>query len=188
MERAMGRIIRAGAGLCLIAGIILMVTALPVDTFASRTNTTQQVFSSPEEARNSLVAAVQAKDHAALGTIFGPVAREMEPGDPVEQATEFEHFARHLQEGAELVKEGETKAILLIGTEKWPFPIQIVKKGDTWLFDTEAGREEILNRRIGRNELLAIKACRAYVEAQQEYYNMPEPDGVGEPTAEPSSG
>ena len=77
-------------------------------------------------------------------------------------------------DGANLRRQ---KAILLIGTEKWPFPIQIVKKGDTWLFDTEAGREEILNRRIGRNELLAIKACRAYVEAQQEYYNMPEPDG-----------
>ena len=54
----------------------------------------------------------------------------------------------------------------------------IVKKGDTWIFDTEAGREELLNRRIGHNELLAINACRAYVEAQREYYNMPEPDGV----------
>ena len=54
----------------------------------------------------------------------------------------------------------------------------IVKKGDSWVFDTEAGREEILNRRIGHNELLAINVCRAYVEAQREYYTMPEPDGV----------
>lgn len=176
MVRAIGRIMRDGVGLCMIACLMIM-TALPVGSFASRVDTTQQIFSSPEEARKSLIAAVQAKDHAALGAIFGPVARELEPGDPVEQAAEFEHFARHLQEGAELVNEGETKAILLIGTEKWPFPIPIVKKGDNWLFDTEAGREEILNRRIGRNELLAIKVCRAYVEAQREYYTMQEPDG-----------
>jgi hypothetical protein len=138
---------------------------------------TRQVFSSPEEARQSLIAAVQAKDHQLLKAIFGPVTAELEPGDPVEQAAEFDHFSRHIQERADLIREGEARAILVIGAEKWPFPIPIVKKGDRWLFDTEAGREEILNLRIGHNELLAINVCRAYVEAQREYYNMPEPDG-----------
>jgi len=76
-----------------------------------------------------------------------------------------------------MVREGEGKAKLVIGEKKWPFPVPIVKKGNSWLFDTESGREEILNRRIGHNELLAVHACRAYAEAQREYYGMAEPDG-----------
>jgi hypothetical protein len=159
-----------------ITGMLLMAV-FQTGALAARPLPAQQSFSSPEEARQALVTAVQAKDHGALRTIFGPVAAELEPGDPVEQAAEFEHFARHVAEGVELAKEGEAKATLVIGSKKWPFPVQIVKKEGRWLFDTEAGREEILNRRIGHNELLAINVCRAYVEAQREYYTMPEPDG-----------
>lgn len=178
MMKNIGRIVGHGAGLCLMAAMMLVTATIPSGSFASQSEPTQRVFNSAEEARQALITAVQAKDHAALRAIFGPVSRELEPGDPVEQAAEFEHFARHVQEGVELGKEGEAKAILHIGSEKWPFPVPIVKKGDIWRFDTEAGREEILTRRIGRNELLAINVCRAYVEAQREYYTMPEPDGV----------
>jgi hypothetical protein len=153
------------------------VAALPTAIFANQPEPLQKVFTSPAEARQALIAAVQAKDHAVLRTIFGPIARELEPGDPVEQATEFEHFARHVAEGVELLTESEQRATLVIGAKKWPFPVPIVKKGEGWLFDTQAGREEILSRRIGKNELLAIKACRAHVEAQREYYAMAEPDG-----------
>jgi hypothetical protein len=166
-----------GSGLRRMAVLLLLVSALPTGGSAAPPDPARQVFTSPEEARQALITAVQAKDHDAVKAIFGPVAQELEPGDPVEQAAEFDHFARHVLEGAELVKEGEAKAILVIGVKKWPFPVPIVKRGDTWLFDTEAGREEIVNRRIGHNELLAIKVCRAYVEAQREYYGMPEPDG-----------
>lgn len=176
MMRDIRRITFHGVGLCLMAAVLLLA-ALVAGSLATQQEPAQRVFSSPEEARQALLDAVKAKDHGALRAIFGPVARELEPGDPVEQAAEFDHFARHLQEGAELAREGEAKATLLIGTEKWPFPVPIVKKGDGWRFDTEAGREEILTRRIGHNELLAIKACRAYVEAQREYYAMAEPDG-----------
>lgn len=161
-----------------MAAMLLVMATIPSGSFAIQSEPAQRVFNSAEEARQALITAVQAKDHDALRAIFGPLARELEPGDPVEQAAEFEHFARHVQEGVELVKEGEAKAVLHIGDEKWPFPVPIVKKGDSWRFDTEAGREEILTRRIGRNELLAINVCRAYVEAQREYYTMPEPDGV----------
>jgi hypothetical protein len=154
------------------------LAALPCGSFAVQGAPAQRVFSSPEEARQALVSAVQAKDHGALRAIFGPIARDLEPGDPVEQAAEFEHFARHVAEGVELVKEGEGRAILTIGEKKWPFPVPIVRKDGSWLFDTAAGREEILNRRIGRNELTVINVCRAYVEAQREYYAMAEPDGV----------
>lgn len=157
---------------------MLLLMVLQTGALADQTIPAQQrTFSSPEEARQALVSAVQAKDRVALKAIFGPVAAELEPGDPVEQAAEFAHFAGHVAEGVGLAKEGEVKATLLIGAEKWPFPVPIVKKGDHWQFDTEAGREEILNQRIGHNELVAINVCRAYVEAQREYYTMPEPDG-----------
>jgi hypothetical protein len=160
-----------------MVAMLLAMAAIPVGIFAASPEPAQRLFSSPEEARQALIKAVRAKDHAELKVIFGPVTQELEPGDPVEQATEFEHFARHVEEGVGVVKEREGKAILVIGEKKWPFPVPIVKKGESWLFDTEAGREEILNRRIGHNELFAVQVCRAYSEAQREYYNMVEPDG-----------
>jgi hypothetical protein len=175
--RDIRRITFIGIGMCCLCAVLWGITAFPACSFATQNKTGQTVFTSPEEARQALLSAVKQKDHEALRKIFGPVASELEPGDPVEQATEFEHFARHLLEGTELAKVGESKEVLLIGAQKWPFPVPIVKKGDSWLFNTEEGREEILNRRIGHNELLAINVCRAYVEAQREYYNMPEPDG-----------
>ncbi len=177
MMRDNGRDIFRSVKVSWLTAILLLIAAFPAGSFASQPAPPQQVFPAAEEASQALITAVQAKDHAALQKIFGPVASELEPGDPVEQAAEFEDFARHLQEHAELIKEGEAKAVLLIGAEKWPFPVPIVKKGGNWLFDTEAGREEILNWRIGHNEVLAINVCRAYEDAQREYYLMPEPDG-----------
>ena len=82
---------------------------------------------------------------------------------------EFEDFAKHMAEKADLVKESDSKVVLHIGNENWPFPIPLVRKNNQWSFDTEAGREEILNRRIGEDELTAILVCRSYVKAQREY-------------------
>jgi len=164
--------------LCIMTALLLlMAVVFPAAIFAASQEPAQRVFTSPEEARQALIDAVRAKDHAALKAIFGTAAGELEPGDPVEQANEFEHFARHVEEGVGLVKEGDAKAVLIIGEKKWPFPIPVVKKEAGWLFDTIAGREEILNRRIGHNEMLAIKVCRAYAEAQREYYDMTDPYG-----------
>jgi hypothetical protein len=164
--------------LCLLA--LLVVLAAPASILAAASPVTaQRVFGSAEEARRALVTAVQKKDRQEMATIFGPLLHEMETGDPVEDAAEFNHFAGHVNEGVELTTPGPDRAVLLIGSEKWPFPIPIVKKGNQWLFDTQAGREEIVNRRIGHNELLAINACRSYVDAQREYYNIqPQVDGV----------
>lgn len=158
---------------CLLAVLALCV----VDGYAAQSGAVQRLFTSPDQALQELTAAVKARDHAALQVIWGPLAQELEPDDPVDQAAEFERFAGDLRERAELVKEGEAKAILIIGDEKWPFPVPLIKKGDSWLFDMEAGRAELLTRRIGHNELLAIKASREFVEAQREYYTMAEPDG-----------
>lgn len=172
-----GKLIRHSARLCRCAAVLMFLTVLAAVSSAAQTEPAQKAFSSAEEARQALLSVVQAKDHAALRLIFGPVTRELEPVDPQEQSAEFEHFARHVAEGVELVMEGEERAHLVIGAKKWPFPVQIVKKDGVWLFDTVAGREEILNRRIGHNELHVIKASRAYVEAQREYYTLAEPDG-----------
>jgi len=177
MIRKILRLLFCSIGFSCIFATLLGIAAFPLHCFAIQADTAQQVFTSPEEARQALITAVQQKDHEAVRKIFGPVAGELEPNDPVERATEFEHFAVRVLEGIELVKEGEAKATLVIGAKKWPFPVPIVKKGDTWFFNTAEGREEILSRRIGHNELLAINVCRAYVEAQHEYYSMPEPDG-----------
>jgi hypothetical protein len=175
MVRSTATRMMRGSRLFLMAGLLLhgMLTAV----LATRETPAQSLFTSPEEARQALISAAQARDHEKLREIFGPVAEELEPGDPVEQAAEFDHFVRHILEGTALVREGDAKAVLVIGERKWPFPVPIVKRGDRWLFDTDAGREEILNRRIGHNELLAINVCLAYVEAQREYYNMSEQDG-----------
>lgn len=144
---------------------------------AATQETKQRVFESPDEARDALVTAAKNRDHDAMKSIFGPVVKELSSGDPVEQAKEFEYFATHVMEGTELVREGDQRVILRVGAEKWPFPVPVIKKGNTWFFDTAAGREEILNRRIGHNELNAIKVSRAYVEAQRAYYALGGPDG-----------
>ncbi len=171
------RILYRNLGLLCIWALLLALPALSEQCLASPAQQAQRSFASAEEARQALVAAVQTKDRQQLAGLLGPALRDMAPGDPVEEAAEFEHFSAHVLEGTELVKEGDSKAIVQIGAEKWPFPIPIVKTGNTWLFDTEAGRKEIVTRRIGHNELLAINVCRAYVDAQREYYNMHDPDG-----------
>lgn len=129
----------------------------------------QKLFSTPEDALKGLVEAVKAKDKAALDQIFGPSAKDLRSSDEVQAASEFDEFAKYVAEKTILEKEGHTKVIIHIGNENWPFPIPLVKKNDQWFFDTEAGKEEILNRRIGEDELTAILVCRTYVKAQREY-------------------
>jgi|SRR5208283_581614 len=129
----------------------------------------QKLFSSPEDALKALVDAVKANDRAALDQIFGPAGKDLRSSDEVQATTAFEEFSKHLAEKTDLVKESDSKVMLYIGNEHWPFPIPIVKKNDQWFFDTEAGKEEILNRRIGEDELTAILVCRSYVKAQREY-------------------
>jgi hypothetical protein len=129
----------------------------------------QRYFASPEDALKALVEAVKSKDAAELDQIFGPARKELLSDDEVQQAVGLEAFAKHLAEKTDLVKENDSTVILHIGNENWPFPIPIVRKDGHWFFDTEAGKEEILNRRIGENELTAVLVCRTYVKAQREY-------------------
>jgi hypothetical protein len=139
---------------------------------------TQRLFSSPEDAVNALTDAVKAKDETAIDQIFGPSGKDLRSGDKVQDAAEFGELAGNLAEKTSLVRESDSRVLLHIGNENWPFPIPIVKKDGQWFFDTDAGKEEILNRRIGENELTAILVCRTYVKAQREY-TLKDWDGDG---------
>ena len=129
----------------------------------------QRLFSSPEDAVKALTEAVNAKDNTALDQIFGPSVKDLRSGDEVQDTIEFVELAKYLAQKSDLVKENDSKVNLHIGNENWPFPVPIVKYNDKWFFDTEAGKEEVLNRRIGEDELTAVLLCRAYVKAQREY-------------------
>jgi hypothetical protein len=129
----------------------------------------QQQFKTPEEGADTLVAAVRAGDTKAITTVLGRDGADIvSSGDPVsdEEIRSLFLAAYDVKHGVE--KTGD-KATMVLGQVEWPFPIPLVKKGDTWQFDTVAGRQEILARRIGRNELATIQACLAYVDAQNEY-------------------
>ena len=132
----------------------------------------QKTFASPEEAAKALAAAAQNNDDKALLEIFGPDGKEIvTSGDPVQDAEHHANFARRYQQMHRLVKEPNGETCLYVGAENWPLPIPIVNKGNVWYFDTDAGKKEMLFRRVGRNEISAIKVCQELAAAEQEYYS-----------------
>jgi len=136
---------------------------------AARATGSPKSFSTAQEAVNSLGQAVNATNRAALFDIFGPEAEWMANPDSVQGAGEMAKFAEAFNLTNRLVQESATRMTLEVGTNGWPFPIPLVKTNTGWIFDADAGREEILNRRIGRNELEALQVMRVYVDAQREY-------------------
>lgn len=130
----------------------------------------QRQFATDDEAAAALVLAAKSRDRAALDNIFGPSVTEFISGDKVEDDAAFDRFVKNAGERLELEKKGPNTSVIDIGKDNWPFPIPITRLANgKWFFDTEAGKQEILARRIGANELETIKVCRAYVEAQREY-------------------
>jgi len=131
----------------------------------------QRTFASAEEASKALVAAAQSNDEKAMLAILGPDGKEIvSSGDATEDAQSRANFAKKYEQMHRLVTEPDGTVCLYIGAENWPTPIPVVKKGNAWYFDTEAGKKEILYRRVGRNELSAIRICQELVAAQKEYY------------------
>jgi hypothetical protein len=126
-------------------------------------------FNSPEEAVKALVAATKAGDRATVDAILGPEVKELLSGDPKQDTIEFAAFAKLVGQFFQVVQKADDRFVLNLGAQNWPFPIPLVKKGGTWFFDTAAGKEEIVNRRIGEDELIAIGVCRTYLAAQREY-------------------
>jgi len=140
----------------------------------------QKVFGSPEDAMKALAEAARARDTKGMMAILGPEGEDIiSSGDAVADKDTQERFVKAYQEKVDFVKEKEDRVSIIIGNDNWPFPIPIVRRGESWVFDTKAGREEVLSRRIGRNELNAIQVCGAYVEAQREYASTDrERDGI----------
>jgi hypothetical protein len=137
----------------------------------SRLVRAQEHFRSPEAAASALAGAIRAHDTDRTRAILGQGSDEIvSSGDPVADAAAGKRFATAAAERTriERAKDGAL-AIMHVGGDDWPLPIPIVKDADGWRFDTAAGKEELLNRRIGRNELVAIGVCRAYVDAQKEF-------------------
>jgi hypothetical protein len=131
----------------------------------------QKMFSSAEEAVNALVTAAQSNDEKAMLEILGPDGKQIvSSGDETEDAQARANFVQRYQEMHRLVVEPDGTTTLYIGAKNWPTPIPIVNQGNSWYFDTEAGKREILYRRIGRNEISTIRVCQGLVAAEKEYY------------------
>jgi hypothetical protein len=131
--------------------------------------TGQKTFASPEDAIAALKTAAAEQDKHGLHKLFGPDFKQLLTGDPALDEKHAEKFAAAVAESCKPIPEGDDKIMLDIGTNDWPMPIPLVRVDGRWLFDTAQGKEEIIARHIGRDELHAIGVCRAYVKAQLEY-------------------
>jgi Protein of unknown function (DUF2950) len=154
------------------------LAVLPYAAFSSRSRvdgnlpSTQKTFATPKEAANALIASAENFNLPALQEILGPDGEDLVSSeDPVQDKNKAAAFAAMAREKTDIILDSSNpkRATLSVGNEDWPLAIPIVKTSKGWLFDTKAGREEILFRRIGANELDAIQICRGYVEAQYEY-------------------
>jgi len=134
------------------------------------TTRAQEHFPSPEAAVTALDAAARAEGPESLRAVLGPDSEEIvSSGDPVADAAARKRYATAAAERTRIERTSDTMAVLHVGHDDWPLPIPLVHDADGWRFDTAAGKEELLNRRIGRNELHALTVCRTYVDAQNEY-------------------
>ncbi len=156
----------------LIVGAALAGACGPSPARATAPAAGQKTFSTPEQAAHALIDAAERFDVAALTEILGPDGVDLViTEDAVQSKNQGAAFAAEAREKTAIVRDsGNAKiAILSVGAEAWPMPIPIVESRGAWRFDTKAGRQELLHRRIGSNELDAIEVCRGYVEAQHEY-------------------
>ena len=137
----------------------------------------ERLFDSPEEAIRVLGGATQSGDLTALRDIFGREVFDLMTGDEVQDANNAKRFAAAMAQGCKAVPEGADKITLAVGTNEWPMPIPLVRTDGQWHFDTAAGKEEIINRHIGKDELNTIGVCRAFVVAQRQFATM-NPEGA----------
>jgi DUF2950 family protein len=160
-----------------LVGIVLAIVSLSAGWGLPASGAvTQRRFASVDEATQALVDAIRAGDRKAMLAIFGEEGKGLVwSGDEVADRRARERFLTAYDEKHRL-EAGGGKVVLVVGRDDFPFPIPIVPDGPRWRFDTAAGKDEILNRSIGRNELNTIKVCLAYVDAQREYYAR-DPDG-----------
>jgi hypothetical protein len=154
-----------------VAGIAILAAGIALPAAAQQSG--QKMFSSAMEASKALVAALKADDQATLLKILGPSAKDIvSSGDAAEDKNNRADFVQKYEQMHRLVVEPDGTTTLYIGAENWPTPIPLARKGNSWYFDTAAGKQEILYRRIGRNELATIEVCHQLVGAQNEYHGQ----------------
>ena len=152
------------------SAVVAIVLTMCMTTVSMAQQARQKTFSSAEAASNALVTAAQNNDEKAMLEILGPAGKQIvSSGDDVEDAENRANFVKRYQEMHRLVREPDGTTILYLGAHNWPTPIPLMHKGNAWYFDTEAGKKEILYRRIGRNEMSAIRVCQELVAAEKEY-------------------
>jgi hypothetical protein len=170
----------ACAGFAMVSGTSFAANEEPAKQ-STKKEAKQKPFATAEEAMQAFAVAVKAGDVAGLKAMLGSEGEAiLESGDPVVDRETRERFTAAYAESHKLEQRGVVaKTWIVVGKDDWPLPIPLVKRGDAWYFDTKAGKDELLNRRIGRNELSASQAVLAYVDAQREYYlRNPEKDNL----------
>jgi len=164
------RTVRVASALLLVAAFVIAAGFYQGVFAAAAQPGKQRLFKSPDEAVKAFLEALRVHNEKELAAIFGPAVKELfASGDPLVNKAERERFVKACDEMNRLDHETDIKAVLHVGKEDWPFPIPVIKGKEGWYFDTDEGMEELLNRRIGRNELNTIQTCLAYVDAQREY-------------------
>jgi Protein of unknown function (DUF2950) len=153
-----------------VSFIITLALLWTVSWNSNAENLQQKVFSSPDDAVNALIAAAKSENKKQLLEIFGPGSEDLiSSGDEQADQIAMQKFVKRTEEMKRINYTDDGQAILSIGNDDWPFPVPIVKDGDKWRFDTAEGMEEILDRRIGKNELSTISVCDSFVSAEREY-------------------
>lgn len=159
--------VRLLSKITILAGAAMLILAL------SSLAQAQQRFKTPQEAVDALINAARSGDRRTVLTVLGPGSQDLvSSGDPVQDDNTKKEFLANYDAGHRIVTEPGKPATLVMGPDAWPFPIPIVQRDGQWTFDVAAGREEILARRIGRNELATLKAMLAYWDAQNDYADM----------------
>lgn len=152
---------------------LLLALAAGCNPIVGKTPSNQLIFRSGDGATTALVSALKTEDKAELLAVLGPEAEDLvDSGDEVEDRKARERFLEAYDKKHSITGDADGPLVLELGDKAWPFPIPLVRDGKGWRFDSAAGMEELLDRRIGRNELSAIKVTLAYVDAQREYYRM----------------
>lgn len=132
----------------------------------------QKTFSSPEEAAKALYQAAKADDAQAVLAILGPSAESLiHSGDAVQDKNAHDLFIQRCEQMNRIGKQADGSRVLYVGADNWPFPIPLVNKAGQWYFDTAAGKQEVLFRRIGKNELAALRVLQVLFDAQGQYFD-----------------
>lgn len=153
-----------------LAAIVLAIGAIGFGGCAVAAEKAQQDFATAEQAAQALVGAMRSDDQAGLLRILGPSGEPLiRSGDEVADREARLRLVKAYDTAHRIELEGASRALMVVGAEQWSLPIPVVQQGERWHFDTDAGAQRILDRRVGRNELSVIRVCREYVAAQREY-------------------